>query len=228
MVADTLRRAAAETLGTSLLVVAVVGSGIMAASLTDDKALALLANTLPVGAILVVLVTIFGPISGAHLNPAVTLVFMLRRDISAAAVPVYILAQLMGAAIGVVLAHAMFELPLLQVSETMRTGGGQWLGEALATFCLVLAILAGLRFRPDSVPWLVSLVIISAYWFTSSTSFANPAVVFARTMTGTFTGIRPVDLPGFVAAEFAGAVLAAALGGWLFGKSRQIAIKDPE
>ncbi len=220
MAADLVRRAGAELIGTALLLAAVVGSGIMADRLTDDAALTLLANTLPVGAMLVVLVTVFGPVSGAHLNPAVTLAFALRREIPAVEVPIYMAAQLAGALAGVALAHAMFDLPLFERSQTVRTGGGQWLGEGLATFCLVLAILAGRRFRPDAVPWLVGLVIVAAYWFTSSTSFANPAVTLARSLSDTFTGIRPADVTGFVVAELAGALLAAGVGGWLFESSR--------
>jgi glycerol uptake facilitator-like aquaporin len=209
------RRLAAEALGTSLLVATVVGSGIMADRLTHDVALALLGNTLPTGAILVVLITILGPISGAHFNPAVTLVFALRREIEANAALAYVAAQVFGGVAGTLLAHAMFELPLLQDSQTVRTGLGQWIAEGVAAFGLVFTILAGLRFRPDAVPWLVGLYITAAYWFTASTSFANPAVAIARAFTDTFAGIRPIDVPAFIAAQLLGAILAMAVAGWL-------------
>lgn len=212
---DLPRRLVAEALGTGILVATVVGSGIMADKLTDDVALALLGNTLPTGAILVVLITILGPLSGAHFNPAVTLVFALRREIGAGASAAYVLAQISGGIAGALLAHAMFELPIWQASTTVRSGAAQWLAEAVAAFGLVFTILAGLRFRADAVPWLVGLYITAAYWFTASTSFANPAVAIARAFTDTFAGIRPADLPGFIAAELAGAMLAAAMAGWL-------------
>lgn len=214
------RRLAAEGLGTALLVATVVGSGIMADDLTDDTALALLGNTLATGAMLVVLITILGPISGAHFNPVVSLVFALRREVSAASVLIYIAAQVVGGVAGTMLAHAMFGLPLLQASDTARTGGAQWLSEVTATFGLVFVILAGLRFRADAVAWLVGLYITAAYWFTASTSFANPAVAIARSLTPTFSGIRPVDLPGFIAAELLGALLALILAGWLLMATR--------
>jgi glycerol uptake facilitator-like aquaporin len=215
MALDLRRRLAAEALGTAMLVATVVGSGIMADRLTDDVALALLGNTLPTGAILVVLITILGPISGAHFNPAVTLVFALRREIEVNAALAYVAAQVLGGVAGTLLAHAMFELPLLQTSQTMRTGAGQWIAECVAAFGLVFTILAGLRSRPDSVPWLVGLYITAAYWFTSSTSFANPAVAIARAFTDTFAGIRPIDAPAFIAAQLLGAVLAMIMAGWL-------------
>lgn len=215
MVFDLPRRLVAEALGTGILVATVVGSGIMADRLTDDVALALLGNTLPTGAILVVLITILGPISGAHFNPAVTLVFALRREIAANAALAYVTAQVLGGIAGTLLAHAMFELPLLQVSQTVRTGAGQWIAEGVAAFGLVFAILVGLRFRPDAIPWLVGLYITAAYWFTSSTSFANPAVAIARALSDTFAGIRPADVPTFVAAQLVGAVLSMIVAGWL-------------
>jgi glycerol uptake facilitator-like aquaporin len=217
---DLPRRLAAEALGTGLLVATVVGSGIMADRLTDDMALALLGNTLPTGAILVVLITILGPVSGAHFNPAVTLVFALRREIEANAALAYVAAQIAGGIAGTLLAHAMFELPLFEVSATVRTGSGQWLAEAIAAFGLVFTILAGLRSRPDAIPWLVGLYITAAYWFTASTSFANPAVAMARALSDTFAGIRPLDLPGFILAELIGAVIASAAAGWLFGEPK--------
>jgi glycerol uptake facilitator-like aquaporin len=212
---DLPRRLAAEALGTALLVATVVGSGIMAESLTRDVALALLGNTLPTGAILVVLITILGPISGAHFNPAVTLIFALKRELMPRAALRYIVVQIAGGIVGTMTAHAMFALPLLDASLKVRTGGAQWLAEGVAAFGLVATILAGIRFERASVPWLVGLYITAAYWFTSSTSFANPAVAIARSMTNTFSGIRPTDLPGFIAAELCGAVAALMLMNWL-------------
>ena len=214
---DLPRRLAAEALGTGLLVATVVGSGIMAESLTKDVALALLGNTLPTGAILVVLITILGPISGAHFNPAVTLVFALKRELTARDALLYVAAQVAGGIVGTMIAHAMFALPLWEASLKMRTGGAQWLAEGVAAFGLVVTILAGVRFARASVPLLVGLYITAAYWFTSSTSFANPAVAIARSMTNTFSGIRPADLPGFIAAEFCGALAGLMLVNWLLG-----------
>jgi glycerol uptake facilitator-like aquaporin len=215
MAFDPIRRLVAEALGTAILVATVVGSGIMADRLTDDVALALLGNTLPTGAILVVLITILGPISGAHFNPVVTLVFALRREIELRSAMGYVVAQILGGLAGTLLAHAMFELPLIQVATNVRTGSGQWIAEAVAAFGLVFTILAGLRFKTDAIPWLVGLYISAAYWFTASTSFANPAVAIARAFSNTFAGIRLVDLPGFILAEIVGAVLASALSTWL-------------
>jgi glycerol uptake facilitator-like aquaporin len=212
---DLPRRLAAEALGTGLLVATVVGSGIMAESLTKDVALALLGNTLPTGAILVVLITILGPISGAHFNPAVSLVFAVKRELTPREALLYIVAQVAGGMIGTMMAHAMFALPLLDASLKVRTGGAQWLAEGVAAFGLIATILAGIRFERASVPWLVGLYITAAYWFTSSTSFANPAVAIARSMTNSFSGIRPADLPGFIAAEFCGALAALILMNWL-------------
>jgi len=212
---DLPRRLVAEALGTGLLVATVVGSGVMAESLTKDVALTLLGNTLPTGAILVVLITILGPISGAHLNPAVSLVFALKGELAPREALFYIVAQIVGGILGTIVAHAMFALPLLDASLKMRTGGGQWLAEGVAAFGLVTTILAGIRFERASVPWLVGLYITAAYWFTSSTSFANPAVAIARSMTNTFSGIRPVDLPGFIVAELCGAVASLLLMNWL-------------
>jgi glycerol uptake facilitator-like aquaporin len=219
---DLSRRLAAEALGTGLLVATVVGSGIMADRLTDDTALALLGNTLPTGAILVVLITILGPISGAHFNPAVTLAFAVRREIEIPAALLYVTAQIAGGVAGSLLAHLMFELPLLQFGTTVRSGTGQWTAEAVAAFGLVFTILAGLRFRADTIPWLVGLYITAAYWFTASTSFANPAVAIARGFSDTFAGIRPADLPGFILAELAGALIAVALAGWLLSEPRKV------
>ena len=212
---DLSRRLAAEALGTAFLVATVVGSGIMAETLTRDVALALLANTLSTGAILVVLISILAPISGAHFNPAVTLVFALRRDLSPGKAFGYVLAQVAGGIAGTLVAHAMFALPLWDASLKVRAGGPQWLAEGVAAFGLVTTILAALKFNRPAIPWLVGLYITAAYWFTSSTSFANPAVAIARSLTNTFSGIRPVDLPGFIVAELAGALIALALMRWL-------------
>jgi len=212
---DLPLRLVSEALGTGLLVATVVGSGIMAESLTKDVALALLGNTLATGAMLVVLITILGPISGAHFNPAVTLIFALKRDLGLREAVSYMVVQIAGGLIGTMTAHAMFELPLLDASLKVRTGGAQWLAEGVAAFGLVATILAGIRFERTSAPWLVGLYITAAYWFTSSTSFANPAVAIARSMTNTFSGIRPVDLPGFIAAELCGTLLALMLMSWL-------------
>lgn len=209
------RRLVAEALGTTLLVGTVVGSGIMADQLTDDVALALLGNTLPTGAILVVLITILGPISGAHFNPAVSLVFWLRRDIALPIALAYIAVQIIGGILGSVMAHTMFDLPLLQASTTQRTGTAQWFSEVVATFGLVGVILAGIRFKGDAVAWLVGLYITAAYWFTASTSFANPAVTIGRAFSDTFAGIHPADVMPFIAAQLIGATLAVALFGWL-------------
>jgi glycerol uptake facilitator-like aquaporin len=196
----------------------VVGSGIMAERLTDDGALALLANTFATATLLVVLVTILGPISGAHINPAVSLVFALRRELPPHEFGLYLPAQLIGGLAGTALAHLMFDLAPFVPGTHARAGASQWLSEAVATFSLVLAILGGLRVRPDAVPWLVGLVIASAYWFTASTSFANPAVTLARSLTTTFSGIAPGDVPLFVVAQVVGAVLAAGLSAALFAK----------
>jgi glycerol uptake facilitator-like aquaporin len=223
---DLPRRVAAEALGTALLVATVVGSGIMAEKLTSDVALALLGNTIPTGAILIVLITILGPISGAHFNPAVTLVFALRRELSPRDALAYLAAQLIGGIAGTMVAHGMFDLPLLQASLKMRSGGAQWFSEAVAAFGLIATILAGLRFARASVPALVGLYITAAYWFTASTSFANPAVAIARALSNTFSGIRPQDLPGFVAAELAGALMALALMNWLLREGGGTAINE--
>ncbi len=215
LVPDLARRLAAEALGTAILVATVVGSGIMADRLTNDVALSLLGNTIPTGAILVVLITILGPVSGAHFNPAVTMVFALRRDIEPIAALFYIAMQILGGIVGSFMAHAMFELPIIEVSRTVRTGSGQWIAEVVAAFGLIFTILAGLRFRPDAIGWLVGLYITAAYWFTASTSFANPAVAIARSLSDTFAGIRPLDLPGFIIAELVGALLAMAIANWM-------------
>ena len=218
---DLTRRLAAEALGAMLLVATVVGSGIMAESLTKDVALALLGNTLPTGAILMVLITILGPISGAHFNPAVTMIFALKRELAPGEALGYVLAQIAGGIAGTLVAHEMFALPLWEASLKVRTGGPQWLAEGIAAFGLIATILAGSKFNRPAIPWLVGLYITAAYWFTSSTSFANPAVAIARSLTNTFSGIRPVDLPGFIAAELVGAVAGLWLMDWLLSPERQ-------
>ena len=222
MAFDIRRRLAAEALGTAVLVATVVGSGIMGDTLSDDAAVSLLGNTIPTGAILVVLITILGPISGAHLNPVVTLVAAIKRDVTCSEAAAYATMQIVGGVLGTWIAHAMFDLPIFQISQTVRTGLPQWEAEAVAAFGLLFTILGGVRFRPDAVPWLVGLYITAAYWATSSTSFANPAVAIARSLTNTFSGIRPLDLPGFIIAESVGALLAAALASWLFAGRAQI------
>lgn len=212
----TAQKLVAEALGTGLLVATVVGSGIMADRLTDDVALALLGNTLPTGAILVVLITALGPVSGAHFNPAVSFAFALRGNINVGLTLAYILAQVSGGVLGTWVAHGMFELDLWQVAQTARAGSAQGFSEVVATFGLVFTILAGLKHRADAIPWLVGLYITAAYWFTASTSFANPAVAIARSISDTFAGIRPQDLAMFISAELIGAALATALAAWLF------------
>ena len=213
---DLTRRLTAEALGTFFLVMAVIGSGIMADKLAGDDALALLCNTLATAAILVVLVTIFVAVSGAQFNPAVTLVMRLRGEIDGRTALLYVVAQIAAGCLGAVAAHLMFGLAPFQVSDTPRDGFGQWLGEFIATFGLIATILGCLRFRPGALAAGVGLYIGSAYWFTSSTSFANPAVTIARAFTDTFTGIDPAHAPSFIVAELLGAVAAALLFGWLF------------
>lgn len=211
----------AEALGSFFLFATVVGSGIMAESLAGGNvAVALLGNTLATAAMLFVLITMLGPISGAHFNPAVTLVFTLRREIAAGLALAYGAAQLGGGILGVWAAHLMFDLPILQASDTARTGAGQWVGEALATFGLVLTILATIEARRDWVPVSVALYIAGAIWFTSSTCFANPAITLARSLTDTFAGIAPADVPGFVAAQLAGALAAMGAARLLLASDR--------
>jgi len=214
------RKLVAECLGTLFLVGTVIGSGIMAERLTNDFAVALLGNTIATGAILVVIILMFGSISGAHFNPAVTFAFWLKKEISLGAGLAYMAVQVLGGLLGMLLAHVMFSEPLLQASVNGRTGFGQWIGEATATFALVAAILATLRFRPEAVPYAVGLVITAGYWWTSSTSFANPAVTIARSFTDSFSGIDPVHAPAFVLMQFAGAALAVFLIGWLISAPR--------
>jgi len=215
MAFDLPRRLVAEALGAAFLVGAVVGSGIMAEALTDDIALALLANALATGSILVALITVLGPVSGAHFNPAISMAFALQGSLPAREAAFYAAAQIAGGIAGVIMAHMMFALPPLEFSMKARTGGPQWFAEGVAAFGLVMTILGGIRFDGKAVPWLVGLYITAAYWFTASTSFANPAVAIARAFTNTFAGIRPLDVPAFVAAELAGAVLALMLMRWL-------------
>lgn len=211
------RRLVAEALGSAILVATVVGSGIMAEQLAGgNQAIALLGNTIPTGAILVVLITILGPVSGAHFNPAVTLVFATRGETPWSEVVPYIVVQCVGAILGTVLAHLMFDLAPLAIGIKARSGPSQWLAEAVATFTLVLTILGGLRYSPSAIPWLVGLVITAAYWFTASTSFANPAVTLARGFTTTFAGIAMNHVPAFIIAQLIGAAVAAVVPAQLF------------
>jgi glycerol uptake facilitator-like aquaporin len=217
---DLTRRLAAEALGTFFLVMAVVGSGIMADQLAGgNEALALLCNTIATGAVLVVIITIFVSVSGAHFNPAVTLVMLLRGQIESGTALFYVVVQIAGGCLGAIAAHLMFGLDPVQLGSTARTGVGQWIGEFIATFGLIATILGCVRFRPDALAPAVGLYITSAYWFTSSTSFANPAVTIARALSDTFAGILPADAPGFVVAELIGAAAAAYLFGWLFASA---------
>ncbi len=214
------RRLLAEALGTAFLLIAVVGSGIMAAALSGgNDGLALLANAIATGVALYVLITIFGPVSGAHFNPAVTLVFALRREIAPLAALAYTLTQIGAGILGVWLAHVMFDLPILQASTTARTGIAQWVAEITATFGLVLTILAGIRHAPAQVPALVAAYITGAYWFTASTSFANPAVTISRAFSDTFAGIAPADVAPFIVAQIIGAVLALGVAGYLYTRA---------
>ena len=218
---DLTRRLTAEACGTALLLATVVGSGIMGERLADGNvALALLGNTLPTGAILVVLILIFGPISGAHFTPAVTLAFAVRREIGPGDSLLYVGAQVIGGIAGVLAAPFMFEEVLYQLSTHARTGPSQWFSEAVATFGLVATILGTLRWRPEAVPFAVGLFITAGYWFTASTSFANPAVTIARALTDTFSGIAPGHVPAFIVAQIVGALLATALFAWLLAPAR--------
>jgi glycerol uptake facilitator-like aquaporin len=215
--ASLTQRAVAECLGTAFLLAAVVGSGIMAAKLAGGNgALALLCNTLATGAILTVLILTFGPISGAHFNPAVSVAMALRAALSWRTLSIYVAAQLVGGVIGVWTSHLMFELPLWQLSSTMRTGPGQWLAEAVATFGLLITILGCNARNPAAVPYAVGLYITSAYWFTASTSFANPAVTIARSLSDTFAGIAPAGVLAFIAAQFVGMLGAVVIDRWFW------------
>ena len=211
------QRCVAECLGTAFLLAAVVGSGIMAARLSGGNgALALLCNTLPTGAILTVLILTFGPVSGAHFNPAVSIALALRRELSPSIAALYIGAQLVGAIAGVWSAHLMFELPLWQLSGTVRTGSGQWFAEGIATFGLLLTIFGCGARTPAAIPYAVGLYITAAYWFTASTSFANPAVTIARALSDTYAGIAPAGVIAFIAAQLLGMLAAVTLGRWLW------------
>lgn len=220
------QRAVAECLGTAFLLAAVVGSGVMAQRLAGgNAALALLCNTLPTGAILTVLILLFGPISGAHFNPAVSIALTLRREFPARALAIYVAMQIGGGIMGVWAAHAMFDLPLWQVSVTVRTGSAQWFAEGIATFGLLLTIFGCAARTPAALPYAVGLYITSAYWFTASTSFANPAVTIARSLSDTFAGIAPRGVPAFIAAQCVGMLAAVALGSWLWRPD--VAVKGP-
>ena len=211
------QRVFCEWLGTAFLLATVVGSGIMAERLAGGNgALALLCNTLATGAILPVLILVFGPLSGAHFNPAVSLAFSLRGGLPWPAAPTYVLAQVLGGIAGVFAAHLMFELPVLQISATMRTGIGQWLAEAIASFGLGLTIFGCVARAPAAVPYAVGLYITAAYWFTASTSFANPAVTIARSVSDTFAGIAPAGVLAFIAAQLLGMLAALAVAQWLW------------
>lgn len=210
------QRLAAEALGSALLLAAVVGSGIMGERLAGGNvAIALIANTAATGAMLFVLITIFGPVSGAHFNPAVSVVATLQRNITWSVCAAYVAAQVAGALIGVAAAHAMFEMPIVQVSLKPRSGAAQLFSEFIATFGLITCILATVRFAPSRIAAAVAVYITAAYWFTASTSFANPAVTLARSVTDTFAGIRPIDAPAFIAAQLCGALAAMLVMSWL-------------
>lgn len=209
------QRLAAEALGTTFLVATVVGSGIMASSLTQDIALALLCNAVATAAMLAVLITVLGPVSGAHFNPAVSLMLAIKGDQPIREAALYALAQVAGGLVGVMAAHLMFDQAVIQASLKVRSGAAQWFSEWVATFGLAVTVLAASRFALRDAAWLIAAYIAAAYWFTASTSFANPAVALARAFTNSFSGIRFVDLPGFVVAELAGALCALALMAWL-------------
>jgi glycerol uptake facilitator-like aquaporin len=221
MTAPLTRRLVAEALGTLLLVATVIGSGIMAERLAGGNvAIALLGNTIPTGAILVVLITLLGPVSGAHFNPVVTGVFAADGTLKRSDALPYMAAQIAGGVLGTILAHAMFGLPLLGAGVAARTGMGQWIGEFVATFTLLVVIFGGLRHAPEKIPLLVGLTITAAYWFTSSTSFANPAVTIARAFTPSFAGIAPSDVAAFVLAQIAGGGFGTMAAKWLFGPAK--------
>ena len=226
---ELTRRLGAEALGCFFLFATVLGSGIMAERLSGGNgAIALLGNTLATAAILFVLITILGPISGAHMNPLVSLIAVTRRELSGRDASLYLLAQLGGGCLGVWITHLMFDMPILQFSNKVRTGIGQWSGEAVATFGLVLTILGTVHHRRSAVPASVALYIAAAYWFTSSTSFANPAITIARALSDSFAGIAPADVPGFIAAQLCGASLAAWCAGKLFDNPDDAENQSPE
>ena len=219
---DLSRRVAAETLGTAVLVTTVIGSGIMASRLSGDVGLQLLGNTIPTGAILVVMITLIGPISGAHFNPVVSLVMWRLKAHTLAETSSYCVAQVAGGLIGAMLANLMFQLPAVEFSLKERTGSAQWLAEIVATFGLLFVVLSARHLSLKSVPALVGLYITAAYWFTASTSFANPAVTIARTITNTFAGIAPASAPAFIVAQFIGAAAAMVFCGWLLQSNNQL------
>ncbi|HEY8698359.1 MAG TPA: MIP/aquaporin family protein [Rhizomicrobium sp.] len=223
------RRLVAEALGSAFLLAAVIGSGVMAAKLAGGNgALALLCNTIPTGAILVVLILIFGPLSGAHFNPAVSLAFAMRGELAWRSAALYIAAQLIGAIAGVWATHLMFGLPMWQVSETVRSGPGQWFAEGAATFGLLMTILGCAARTPSAVPYAVGLYITAAYWFTASTSFANPAVTVARALSNTYAGIAPSGAPAFILAQLGGALVAVGVAGWLWKEvAENLAVTSP-
>ena len=222
MPANLPRRLFGELLGSCLLAATVIGSGILAVQVSGgNDGVALLGNTLATAAMLYVLVSTLGPVSGAHFNPAVTLVMLLRGEMRLPDALAYLPVQIIGCIAGAMFAHAMFDLPLIQQATQDRAGFGRLLGEGAATFALVFAILGGMRHRPNDVPAIVALVITAGYWWTSSTSFANPAITIARALSDTFAGIRPQDAPGFIVAQLAGALVAFVAGSWLFGKKTQ-------
>lgn len=221
---DLSRRLAAEALGTGFLVAAVVGSGIMAERLAGGNgAVALLCNTIPTGAVLFVIITVFMPVSGAHFNPAVSFVMMLRGELDRGTTAAYIVAQIVGGCLGTLTAHLMFDVTTFQLSMHARTGLPQWFAEFVATFGLLMTILGCVRFKPEAIATAVGLYITSAYWFTASTSFANPAVTIARSLSDTFAGIAPGDVPAFLAAQFLGAAIAALLMRWLLNDRAAVA-----
>lgn len=218
---DVGRRLLAEFVGSLLLAGVVIGSGILADSLSaGNDGVALIGNTMATAAILFVLITTLGPVSGAHFNPAVTLVMTLRRELTVRDAVLYGVVQVAGCVLGAWLAHAMFELPILQLATTDRSGPAKMLAEGVATFALVFAILGAVRWRPEATATTVALVITAGYWWTASTSFANPAITIARAMTDTFAGVRFSDAPGFIVAQFVGAVIALAVSSILFGKTK--------
>lgn len=221
MNSQDFRKLVAEAVGTAFLLIAVVGSGIMAETLTEDVAIALLANAIATGVALVVLIMTLGPVSGAHFNPAVTLVMWMRKEIRPGLAVAYVMVQVAAAVLGVWCAHAMFDQDIIQISQTVRTGPDLWFAEIIATLGLVLFILLSVRYRPDSVAWVVGLYITGAYWFTASTSFANPAVTIARGLTNTFAGIAPAGVPFFIAMQVIGALIAAAIASVLVTKAER-------
>lgn len=215
MTFDLPRRMFSEGLGTAILVCSIVGSGIMSAGLTEDMAVALLANAAVTGGVLAVVITVLGPVSGSHINPMVSLAFLLQRKLSLRDFCAYVPSQICGGILGAVAANAMFSTALLQAPTALRTGGALWLSETLATFGLIGVILAGVQFCITAVPWLVGVYIATAIWFTSSSSFANPAAAIGRSLSDTYIGIRPVDLPAYFVAHVLGTLLAVAIFGWL-------------